>query len=302
MPNGWLINLQVYGVIFAIIYLSGLFRNVTVDCSTVEATLTLAKEIRDQGRYCMWKSYNESISNFKERDVPIALIFIIDHNLTPIKLKLVLDIYHAIACLLPNDSNHLFAAVLHLPKNPKLYFGKLVNIRKLHRSFENAGEATKVLKASLIEFLNEILFESIIADAIFSTNLTYNWIKYDFEDFKRHSQQSVAFESWTWLLNFLRVTFFLIGAFIMLITTCALCGFACMLSSVLRDDYYRRQQMREREEELRILEERLRESGVNIHFNVFDHQSDLERESNNETNTAIEQISILNLRMRNIEI
>ncbi|VDO61465.1 unnamed protein product [Onchocerca flexuosa] len=48
----------------------------------------------------------------------------------------------------------------------------------------------------------------------------------------------------------------------MLITTFALCGFACMLSSVLRDDYYRRQQMREREEELRILEGRLREAGI----------------------------------------
>lgn len=59
------------------------------------------------------------------------------------KLKQVLEIYHAIACLLPNDSNYLYAAVLHLPKNPKLYFGKLLNIHKLHQSFEDAGQTTK---------------------------------------------------------------------------------------------------------------------------------------------------------------
>uniref|UniRef100_A0A8R1XZH0 Uncharacterized protein n=1 Tax=Onchocerca volvulus TaxID=6282 RepID=A0A8R1XZH0_ONCVO len=109
----------------------------------------------------------------------------------------------------------------------------------------------------LIEFLIRILFESIVADA----KLRNNWIKYDFEDFRRRSQQSS--------LNFLRETFFLIGAFIMLIITCALCGVACMLSYVLRGDYYHRQQTREREE-LRILEERFCEAGTVNEFDKFD--------------------------------
>lgn len=54
-----------------------------------------------------------------------------------------LDTYHAIACLLPNDSNYLYAAVLHLPENPKLYFGKLLNTGKLHQSLDDFGQVTK---------------------------------------------------------------------------------------------------------------------------------------------------------------
>lgn len=64
---------------------------------------------------------------------------------------------------------------------------------------------------------------------------------------------------WAWLLNFLRVMFFVVGTFILLITTCALCGFACMLSSVVRDDYYNRRRIQQREEEFHNLEERFRE-------------------------------------------
>lgn len=52
-----------------------------------------------------------------------------------------LDTYHAIACLLSNDSNYLYAAVLHLRKNPKLYFGKLLSTYKLHQSFEDIGQS-----------------------------------------------------------------------------------------------------------------------------------------------------------------
>ncbi|CAG9537882.1 unnamed protein product [Cercopithifilaria johnstoni] len=359
MLNGWLTSLQCCVVILAIVNLSGLFRH-------TKATLSLAKEDQDQagyryGRYCTWNNYDPSILNFKERDIPIALVFAIDHNLTPIKLKQVLDTYHAVACLLPNDSNYLYAVVLHLPKYPKLYFGKLLNTDKLHQSFEDAGQATKghkqqrwlinkiilnatnlihskyqlerknniaeqlndsknrsifdgtrlllsnlinqsqnefvnkkIIKKSLIEFLREILFESIIADAIFSTDLTDNWIKYDFVDFKKRSQPSViAFEGWTWLLNLLRVVFFLVGAFVVIITTCALCGFTCVLSSIVRDDYYRRRQAREREQELRILQERLHDVGINVHLNPFNDQPELEREINNEINTAIEQLSVI---------
>ncbi|MCP9262796.1 RING-box protein 1 [Dirofilaria immitis] len=84
---------------------------------------------------------------------------------------------------------------------------------------------------------------------------------------------------------------FITGAFIILIATCALCGFACMLSSALRNDYHRQRQIRENEEELRILEERLRDIGINIHFDEIAVQSELEQENNNEINTAIEQLN-----------
>ncbi|VDO36234.1 unnamed protein product [Onchocerca flexuosa] len=43
-----------------------------------------------------------------------------------------------------------------------------------------------------------------------------------------------------------------------------------MLSYVLRDDYYHRRQICEREEELRILEERFREAGIVSKFDKFD--------------------------------
>ncbi|EFO25250.2 hypothetical protein LOAG_03240, partial [Loa loa] len=86
--------------------------------------------------------------------------------------------------------------------------------------------------------------------------------------------------------------FFIVGALVMLITTCALCGFTCILSSILRDEYYHRRQIREREQELRILEERLHEAGINIHFNAFNDPPELDRQSNNEINTAIEQLSV----------
>uniref|UniRef100_A0A1I8EYG2 Uncharacterized protein n=2 Tax=Wuchereria bancrofti TaxID=6293 RepID=A0A1I8EYG2_WUCBA len=386
MLSGWLTNLQYYVIIPEIVYLSELFRHITVDCSSTAATLPLAHEVRDQA-----------------------------------------------TCLLPNNSNYLYAAVLHLPKNPKLYFGKLLNIQKLHQSFEDSGEATKddrkirndscslirqtisviskwitktfffekivkhiilindrtdqcvipkdlhetyhkgqkplirwlidkiifnvtmakmshwshwqyelerkdnigeqlknkknrnifegtrlllpyaiinqtkngkfvnktIIKKSLMEFLREIIFESIVADAIFSIDLTNNWIKYDFDDFKKLSQSSIIFQGWTWLLNLLRVMFFIVGAFIMLITTCAICGFACILSSILRDDYFHRRQRREQDEELRILEERLHEAGINIHFNAFnDPPLQFERQSNSETNTAIEQLSTVSFEMK----
>ncbi|OZC12301.1 hypothetical protein X798_00823 [Onchocerca flexuosa] len=42
-----------------------------------------------------------------------------------------------------------------------------------------------------------------------------------------------------------------------------------MLSYVLRDDYYHRRQICEREEELRILEERFREAGINNPTKIF---------------------------------
>ncbi|KAL3984981.1 hypothetical protein ACH3XW_36735 [Acanthocheilonema viteae] len=92
--------------------------------------------------------------------------------------------------------------------------------------------------------------------------------------------------------------FFLLGAFVVLITTCALCGFSCILSSILRDDYYRRRQMREREEELRIIEERLHEAEINIRFdassnNPINDRPELEREGNSGSNTAIEQLSMI---------
>ncbi|VDK83426.1 unnamed protein product [Litomosoides sigmodontis] len=403
----------------AIVYLLELFRHVTVDCSNIEAALPLANEVQDQGQYCTWNSYDQSVLHFKERDVPIALVFTVDHNLTPIKLKQVLDTYHAVACLLPNDSNYLYAAVLHLPKNPKLYFGKLLNTDKLHQSLEDFGQAAKddtknqndpcslirqtitvisswltkafffekvvkhiifisdhvdrciiskylheiyrkdnkshrwlvdkiilnatklthshyrlerrsniaeqlkdsknrsvfdgtrlllpnlsdqseknelmgktVIKKSLTEFLREVIFESIVADALFSMELTDNWMKYDFRDFRKNSQPAVAFEGWTWLLNLLRVIFFLVGAFVIVITTCALCGFTCILSSVVRDDYYRRRQMREREVELRILEERLREAEIhNARLNPFNDPLEFERGRNIASNTAVEQLS-----------
>lgn len=51
-----------------------------------------------------------------------------------------------------------------------------------------------LIQKSLTEFLNEIIFESIVADTIFSMHLTDNWIKYDFEDFKKHSQTPVTFD------------------------------------------------------------------------------------------------------------
>uniref|UniRef100_A0A915PNJ2 Uncharacterized protein n=1 Tax=Setaria digitata TaxID=48799 RepID=A0A915PNJ2_9BILA len=140
MLSGWLTTLQCYVLIIARVCLLGLFGNIGVDCSSVATKLTLAKETREPGQYCVWQNYNRTILNFKERDLSIALIFTIDHNLTPTKLKSVLDMYHAIACLLPNESNHLYAITLHLHKNPKLYFGKLLDTQKLHRSFEEAGE------------------------------------------------------------------------------------------------------------------------------------------------------------------
>ncbi|VDN94131.1 unnamed protein product [Brugia pahangi] len=363
MLSGWLTNLQYYVIIPEIVYLSELFPHIAVDSSTA-ATLPLANE----EPYCMWNSNDQSALNFKERDIPIALIFTIDHNLTPTKLKQVLDIYHAIACLLPNNSNYLYAAVLHLPKNPKLYFGKLLNIQKLHQSFEDSGEATKdqkplirwlidkiivnvtmtkmshwshwqyelerkdnigeqlkdrknrnifegtrlllshaiieqtknefinktIIKKSLMEFLRELIVESVVADAIFSMDLTNNWIKYDFDDFKKPPQSLIIFQGWTWLLNLLRIMFFIVGAFVMLITTCAICGFACILSSILRDDYFRRRQRREQDEALRILQERFYEAGMNIHFNAFnDPPPQFDRQSNSETNTAIEQLSTI---------
>ncbi|EJW73568.1 hypothetical protein WUBG_15534, partial [Wuchereria bancrofti] len=51
-----------------------------------------------------------------------------------------------------------------------------------------------IIKKSLMEFLREIIFESIVADAIFSIDLTNNWIKYDFDDFKKLSQSSIIFQ------------------------------------------------------------------------------------------------------------
>ncbi|VDO56001.1 unnamed protein product [Brugia timori] len=120
-----------------------------------------------------------------------------------------------------------------------------------------------IIKKSLMEFLRELIVESIVADAIFSMDLTNNWIKYDFDDFKKPPQSLIIFQGWTWLLNLLRIMFFIVGAFVMLITTCAICGFACILSSILRDDYFRRRQRREQDEELRILQERFYEAGMN---------------------------------------
>lgn len=51
-----------------------------------------------------------------------------------------------------------------------------------------------VIKRSLTEFLREIIFESIVSNAIFSMDLRDNWIKYDFEDFKKRSQPSTTLE------------------------------------------------------------------------------------------------------------
>ncbi|VDM99578.1 unnamed protein product [Thelazia callipaeda] len=102
--------------------------------------LTLAKEIKAQDHYCSWKSLDQTAVNFKEHNVPIALIFTVNHSLSPIKLHSVLETYHRLACLLPEDSNQLYAVVSHLSKNPKLYFGKVHNIRKLHRSFDAISE------------------------------------------------------------------------------------------------------------------------------------------------------------------
>lgn len=51
-----------------------------------------------------------------------------------------------------------------------------------------------VIKKSLTEFLREIIFESIIADAIFSMDLSDNWMKYDFQNFQKRSQPAAAFE------------------------------------------------------------------------------------------------------------
>uniref|UniRef100_A0A915PP16 Uncharacterized protein n=1 Tax=Setaria digitata TaxID=48799 RepID=A0A915PP16_9BILA len=121
-------------------------------------------------------------------------------------------------------------------------------------------------------------------------DLKNNWIKYDFGDFKKYPRPVAILENWTWLLNFLRVMFLIVGALVMLITTCALCGFACMLSTIVRDDYYRRRQIRQREEDLRNLEERLQEVGINIHFNGINGYQEW-RQENNEINTAMERSS-----------
>lgn len=45
----------------------------------------------------------------------------------------------------------------------------------------------------LIEFLREIIFESVVVDAIFSMDLADNWIKFSFDDFKKRSQPAVTF-------------------------------------------------------------------------------------------------------------
>ncbi|KAM3717860.1 RING-box protein [Dirofilaria immitis] len=270
-----------------------------------------------QGQYCKWKNHNESILNFNERDVPIALIFTIDHNLTPIKLTFVLNIYHAMACLLPNNSNHLYAAVLHLPKNPKLYFGKLLNIHNLHQSFENAGEATKdereigndscYLIRRTINVISKWLtkrffFEKVIKHIIFIDEYANQCIlSRKYSEIYRKGRKK-----YRWLIDkiILNVTKGIHRRYELkrndnlaeqfknnINPTCALCGFACMLSSALRNDYHRQRQIRENEEELRILEERLRDIGINIHFDEIAVQSELEQENNNEINTAIEQLN-----------
>ncbi|VDN19645.1 unnamed protein product [Gongylonema pulchrum] len=107
-----------------------------------------------------------------------------------------------------------------------------------------------------------MLLESVIADAVFSMNSGRKWIKYDLSDFKRQPQSANTFDSWAWLLSLLRVMFFIVGTFILLITTCALCGFACMLSSVVRDDYYNRRQIRQRDEERHNFEEQFGDAGI----------------------------------------
>ncbi|KAK6107968.1 hypothetical protein QQG55_30290 [Brugia pahangi] len=51
-----------------------------------------------------------------------------------------------------------------------------------------------IIKKSLMEFLRELIIESVVADAIFSMDLTNNWIKYDFDDFKKPPQSLIIFQ------------------------------------------------------------------------------------------------------------
>ncbi|VDM99577.1 unnamed protein product [Thelazia callipaeda] len=169
-----------------------------------------------------------------------------------------------------------------------------------------------MLETSLSKFLRGIILESVFADAVLDSDRRDKWIKYDMNDFKKQFRKIVTFGSWEWLLSFLRIIFFIIGSFVLAITICALCGFACMLSTVVRDDYYNRRLRRQREVELRNLAEQFQGIALVMPFEAdFLHcctfvfilgllirsfqgrPNQLNRNAENDINTAVEQLSIV---------
>uniref|UniRef100_A0A0R3RT21 Cytochrome P450 n=1 Tax=Elaeophora elaphi TaxID=1147741 RepID=A0A0R3RT21_9BILA len=106
--------------------------------------------------------------------------------------KIILNSTKLLHSLYRLERRNSLAEHLKDKKNRSVFDGTRLLLSNLINQSENVNNS--VMKKSITEFLREIIFESIIADAVFSMDLANNWIKYDFEDFKKQSQPLIAFE------------------------------------------------------------------------------------------------------------